>query len=207
MLHAYLMTEDHLSPVHAMPSGLCEDTAGDATALIARMAQGDRRAIEEIFACWGPVFLGISQRMFGNRKEAEKAVSDTFVRMWRRSADYDPHKSPPFVWAFTILRDLCIARLHGQNKSRRIPQRAPSIPARHTATEDPRVMPPDDWQRLGNALNSLSAEELGCLESAVFLGYARSSVPGPSDTPSATVKTCLRRALDKIRNQLSRYEL
>ena len=190
-----------------MPSGLCEDTTGDTTAMIARMAQGDRQALEELFGSWGPVFLGISQRVFGDRKQAEKVVRDTFVRMWRRSADYDPHKSPPFVWAFTMLRELCIDRLHSQGKSRKISPRAPSMPARHTAAEDPRVMPPDDWQRLRNSLNSLSPEELGCLETAVLLGYARSTAPGQSDTPSATVKTCLRRALDKIRNQLSRYEL
>ncbi len=207
MLHAYSMTEDHPSPVHAMPSGLCEDTAGDTTAIIARMAQGDRRALEEIFASWGPVFLGISQRMIGDRKQAEKVVRDTFVRLWRSSADYDPHKSPPFVWAFTMLRELCIGRLHRQSKTRKIPPRSPAMATRHAITEDPRVMPPDDWQRLRNALDSLPPEELGCLESAVLLGYARSAIPEASDTPPASVKTCLRRALYKVRNQLSRYEL
>jgi len=207
MLYAALMIEDRLSPVHAMPSGLCEDTAGETTALVARMGQGDKRALEELFACWGPVFLGISQRMFGDRKEAEKVVSDTFVRMWRRSADYDPHKSPPFVWAFTMLRDRSIHRLHRRRKPPAIPQRATVAKARTEATEDPRVMPMDDWQRLRSAMDSLSPEEETCLETAVLLGYARSSIPGQPDAPSATVKTCLRRALDKIRNQLSRYEL
>ena len=94
-----------------MPSGLCEDTSGTATALLVRMAQGDRRALEEIYAMWGPAFLGISQRMLGDPAEAAKVVRTAFVRIWRRAAHYDLHKSPPFVWAFTILRDLCIERL------------------------------------------------------------------------------------------------
>lgn len=201
------MASDHPSPVHAMPSGLCEDTAGEATAWIARMAQGDRRALEETFASWGPVFLGISQRMLGDRKQAAKAVRDTFVRIWRRSADYDPHQAPPFVWAFTILRELCIERIHHQRKSAGNLPRTTLVAARSAVTEDPRVMPPDDWQRLRSALDSLSPDEVGCLETAVLLGYARSAIPGHPEAPSAAVKSCLRRALDKIRAPLSRYEL
>jgi RNA polymerase sigma-70 factor (ECF subfamily) len=199
------MTEVHLSPVHAMPSGLCEDAAGDATALIRRMARSDRQALGEMFAAWGPVFLGIARRMLGDHQEAAKIVHDTFDRIWRRAADYDPHKSPPFVWAFTILRDLCIERIRRKPRNQP-PQTEPATP-RGIVNEDPGVMPLDDWRRLRTALDSLSAEERECLETAVFLGYARSGGRTPTESPSLTVKACLRRALDLVRNQLSRYEL
>lgn len=65
----------------------------------------------------------------------------------------------------------------------------------------------DDWRRLRAAMDLLPPDERACLESAVFLGYARTRNPEPPDTPSAAVKGCLRRAVDKLRNQLSRYEL
>lgn len=198
------MTEDDLSPIRAMPSGLCEDPSGEATALIGRMAQGDGQALGELFNMWAPVFLGISQRMLGDPKEAAAILRNTFIRMWRSAADYDSHRSPPFVWAFTILRELCIDRLHQRRQPKRPTERTPTTPLHSDIVEDPRVMPLDDWRRLRNALDSLPAEELGCLETAVLLGYAR---PEPTDPPSATVKPSLRRALDKIRNQLSRYEL
>lgn len=198
------MTENDLSPVHALPSGLCEDPSGEATALIGRMAQGDGQALEELFNMWAAVFLGISQRMLGDQKEAVKTVRNTFILMWRSAANYDPHRSPPFVWAFTILRELCVAHLHNRRQAQRSPERTPSIPVHPDLVENPRVMPLDDWRRLRNALDSLPPEELGCLETAVLLGYAS---PEPADAPSATVKSCLRRALDKIRKQLSRYEL
>jgi RNA polymerase sigma-70 factor, ECF subfamily len=184
-----------------MPSGLCEDTGGAATALIERMAQGNRQALEEIFAMWGPAFLGIAQRMLGDSTEASKVVRTTFVRMWQRASRYDPHESPPFVWAYTILRGLCIDRLHRRRRTK-----TPAPARQRPAAEDPRVMPPDDWRRLKSALDSLSPEERECLETAVFLGYARSSIP-EYQPPSAAVKACLRRALDLVRTPLSRYEL
>jgi len=188
-----------------MPTGLCEDAAGEATALIARMAQGDGRALEEMFAIWAPVFLGISQRMVSDPQEAGKAVRDAFVRIWRRAADYDPHQSPPFVWAFTILRESCIARLQRRRSRKTPPEAAATTPLREAA-EDSRVMPLDDWRRLRAALNSLSPEECDCLETAVFLGYARANHRA-ADSLTTQVKTSLRHALDIIRNQLSRYEL
>jgi len=200
------MTELHLSPVHALPTGLCEDAAGEATALIARMAQGDGRALEEMFAIWAPVFLGISQRMVSDPQEAGKAVRDAFVRIWRRAADYDPHQSPPFVWAFTILRESCIARLQRRRRFRKTTTEAAATKPLREATEDSRVMPLDDWRRLRAALNSLSPEECDCLETAVFLGYARANHRA-ADSLTTQVKTSLRHALDIIRNQLSRYEL
>jgi RNA polymerase sigma-70 factor (ECF subfamily) len=48
--------------------------------------------------------------MLGDRHEAEEVVQDSFVRIWHRSADYDSVQSPPFVWAFAVLRGLCIDR-------------------------------------------------------------------------------------------------
>lgn len=188
-----------------MPSGLCEDTTGESTALIRRMARGDRRAFEEIFVMWSPILLGIARRMLGDPHEAAKIVRDTFDRMWRRAADFDPHQSPPFVWAFTILRDLGIERL--RRRSKRPPQQASAGSQSAAIHEDSHVMPLDDWHRLRSALDSLSAEELECLESAVFLGYARSSGKPQPESPSLAIKATLRRALDLIRNQLSRYEL
>ncbi len=197
------MIPSDLSPVHALPSGLCEDPTGEAAALISRMGQGDGTALREIHAMWSPVFLGIATRMLGEPKEASKALKSAFIRIWQRSSGYDPHQSPPFVWAFTILRETCIARLGKQRR----PAGNPDLSRPPDLSEDSRVMPLDDWRRLRAALDSLSPEERACLETAVFLGYAHTHASRVPDSKSLTVKACLRRALDKIRNQLSRYEL
>ena len=43
-------------------------------------------------------------------------------------------------------------------------------------------MPLDDWKRLRDALESLAPDERDCLETAVFLGYARTRSPGIPST-------------------------
>ena len=203
------MNESELSPVHALPSGLCEDCTGEATALVRRMAKGDGSALAELHGMWCPVLLGIACRMLGDRREAEEVVQDTFVRMWHRAAEYDPHQSPPFVWAFAVMRGYCIDRLRFRHRAKRDSSRVVPLHlhASPEKSEDPRVMAIDDWHRVRAAIDQLDPDERSCLELAVFLEYTHSEISEHLGTPLGTIKNRLRRALEKTRNLLSRHEL
>ena len=202
------MIEPEFIPNLDSPIILGEDQTGVATALIDRMARGDGSALTELYGMWSPILLGASVRMLGDRHEAEEIVQDTFVRMWHRSVDYDPSQSPPFAWAFAVMRGYCIDRLRYRHRGKRDSSRVVPIHL-HAPTEeseDPRVMMKDDWRRVRAALQILPPDERECLELAVFLEYTHSEISSQLGTPLGTVKNRLRRALDKVRNQLSRYE-
>jgi RNA polymerase sigma-70 factor (ECF subfamily) len=187
---------------------LREDQTADAAALIHRMAKGESDALRELYETWSPILLGASVRILGDRHEAEEVVQDTFVRIWHRAIDYDPLQSPPFTWAFTVMRGYCIDRLRYRHRGKRDSSRVVPIHLHVSAeeSEDPQVMIKDDWRRVHAALQILPPDERECLELAVFLEYTHSEISARLDTPLGTVKNRLRRALDKVRNQLSRYE-
>jgi RNA polymerase sigma-70 factor (ECF subfamily) len=203
------MIEADLIPIHATPSSLCEDPAGVAGGLIARMAKGDDGALAELYEMWSPILLGVSCRMLGDRREAEEVVQDTFVRIWHRSGEYDSSLSPPFVWAYAVLRGYCIDRLRFRHRGKRDSSRVVPIHLHPPIekTEDPRVMASDDWRRVKAALNQLPPDERSCLELAVFLEYTHSEIAKHLSTPLGTIKNRLRRALEKVRTQLTQYEL
>lgn len=184
-----------MEPPRNQPSGLCEDAAGEAMALIQRMARGDGAALAVLHGMWAPVLLGAACRMLGDRREADEVLRGTFEMMWKRAEGFDPHQSPPFVWAFVMLRELAMERLR-----LRAGKRDPSL-SPHERCEHIKVLTNDDCRRLRAAIDQLDLEDRTCLEHAVFLGYAR------QETPSAAVKNHLRRALESLRNQLSCHEL
>ncbi len=202
------MIEPDPLPLRNFNPGLGEDRTGDAVAMIERMAKGDGDALAELYEMWSPILLGSSFRMLGDRHEAEEVVQDTFVRMWHRSADYDPRQSPPFAWAFAVMRGYCIDRLRYRHRGKRDSSRVVPIHlhAPTEKTEDPLVMAKDDWRRVRAALDVLGSDERKCLELAVFLEYTHSEISEHLGTPLGTVKNRLRRALEKVRNQLSRHE-
>jgi RNA polymerase sigma-70 factor (ECF subfamily) len=192
-----------------MSTGLCEDRNGEAEAWISRMARGDGGALAEIHRAWAPSLMGIACRMLGDRREAEEVLQDTFVRMWHRSAEYDPAQSPPFVWAYAVLRGFCIDRLRFRHRDKRDSSRLVSIHlhAPPEASEAPRIMAHDDWRRVREALDLLPLDERNCLELAVLLEYTHSEISQHLGTPLGTVKNRLRRALEKVRHHLTRHEL
>lgn len=196
------------TPIHSFQTDLAEDRTGEALALISRMAKGDSSALSELHGMWGPILLGASCRMLGDRHEAEEVVQDTFVRVWHRSVDYDPAQSPPFVWAFAVMRGYCIDRLRYRHRGKRDSSRVVPIHlhAPTEETEDPQIMAIDDWRRVRSALSILHPDERKCLELAVFLEYTHSEISDHLATPLGTVKNRLRRALDKVRKHLSRHE-
>lgn len=203
------MVETELSPIHSLRTGLCEDTSGEAAGLIARIAKADSSAMVELHGLWSPIFLGIACQILGDRRQAEKVLQDMFVHIWQRAAGYDPHQSPPFVWAFIVMQGYCMNRLKSR---RRAPLHAASVVPVHppAALEKPdslRVIPGDDFQRVKAALDHLTLEERNSLVAAVFLHFSHGHVPNPQDPPISTVKNHLRQALTKTRNHLSRYEL
>ena len=202
------MTESDFPPLRNPKSAVGEDRMGDAVALIDRMAKGDAAALAEIHGMWAPVLLGSALRILGDHHEAEEVVQDTFVRIWHRSADYDVLQSPPFAWAFAVLRGYCIDRLRYRHRSKRDSARVVPLHlyALTEETEDPTVMAKDDWRRVRAALDLLNENERKCLELAVFLEYTQSEISARLGTPVGTVKHRLRRALVKVRQHLSRNE-
>ncbi len=208
MFHSPPHSEPTADSANAFPIELADDRHGEASALIVRMAREDASALDELHAMWSPVLLGIACRMLGDRREAEEAVQDTFVRMWHRAGDFDPKKSPPFVWAFAVLRGYCIDRLRYRHRSKRDSSKIVPIHlhAPPEGIEDPRIMAQDDWRRIRAALDLLPLVERQCLELAVFLEYTHSEISARLGTPLGTVKNRLRRALEKTRSHLSRHE-
>lgn len=188
------------SPFHDLPSGLCEDSAREATALIQRMARGDGAALVALHELWAPTLLGIACRMLGDRRSADELLRRVFARMWKSASSYDPHQSPPFVWAFAMLRDAAAQSLQRSKAPHR-------ETAEHENNESPAVLSADDCRRLKNALERLDPEARICLEQAVFLDFSHRGTRDTAAAPAGPLKTRLRLALESVRNQLSCHEL
>ena len=189
-----LMLEHTTSPFHNLPSRLFEDGNREAATLLQRVARGDGAAMVELHETWGPVLLGIACRMLGDRRLAHEVLRKVFARARRSAASHDPRQTPAFVWMFTMLRDEALDCLRREKN----PRRSASAPDRNEA---PAVLGVEDARRLKNALDLLDAESRMALEQAVFLDFSNDT------SPTASLKTRLRLALETVRTQLSRHEL
>ena len=85
------MARPGLQPSAAAPSAARERLRAN----MARLAEGDSAALEEIYAATRVKLFGICFRILGDRKEAEDALQDVYVNLWQRADRYDPSRASP----------------------------------------------------------------------------------------------------------------
>lgn len=78
--------------------------------LVQRIAAGDERALESLYARHAQSLLAYAQRMIGDRGAAEEALQDTFVAIWRGAGSFG-QRSTVRTWIFGICRRQALLRL------------------------------------------------------------------------------------------------
>jgi len=74
--------------------------------LIARTASGDHTAFEALVSKYQGPALNLAYRLLGDPAEAEEAVQETFLRVYRNAGRF--HPAAPFrAWFFQILANIC----------------------------------------------------------------------------------------------------
>ena len=85
-------------------------TSGEIDERLARFAAGDITAFESIFRQYQSEIYGWIMRIVRDRAAAEELTLDTFWRIWKARARFDPRRSFP-AWARRIATNVAIAYL------------------------------------------------------------------------------------------------
>jgi RNA polymerase sigma-70 factor (ECF subfamily) len=74
-----------------------------------RLRAGDAGAFGELIGRHLGAVAGFSFRMVGNAAEADDIAQETFLRLWRYRATWEP-RAQLRTWLFRVARNLCIDR-------------------------------------------------------------------------------------------------
>lgn len=84
--------------------------AGDL-GLMTRVATNDEAAIAELYDRFGSLVFRMAYQAMPSRAEAEDAVQEIFVRLWRTAARYDDTRSALVTWVMLISRRHLVDKL------------------------------------------------------------------------------------------------
>jgi RNA polymerase sigma-70 factor (ECF subfamily) len=167
------------------------------TDLIARVAQGDRKALEELYNLYHRRMARFLTRLTHRYDLAEEIINDTFWVVWRKAGDFRGD-SQPSTWilgiAYRKARNAfrSAARLAEKNLAA---APLPLMSEEPFGTEELR-----DW--LGQALAQLPAEQRLAVELCYELGYSCEEIAAIMSCPVNTVKTRLFHARAKLQKLL-----
>ena len=102
-------------------------TAGETDeALMARIADGDRAAAGELMNRRLPRIIGLATRMLNDAAAAEDVAQETFIRVWKAAANWQPGRAQVSTWMSRIAINLCHDRRRKHRES--LPETLPDRP-------------------------------------------------------------------------------
>jgi RNA polymerase sigma-70 factor, ECF subfamily len=178
------------------------DHAGDM-ALLQRMAARDESALEAFHRRHADALYAVASRMLFSDHDANEVLQDVFLKIWDKASSYDPRLAAPLTWATMLLRSLCLDRMRRVHRyADRIARARAMADGAPLHDEAQPIFYRDLHERVSAAMAVLPELERQCVMLAVFSEMTHEEVATTLGQPAGTVKSRLRRGLEKLRTIL-----
>jgi RNA polymerase sigma-70 factor (ECF subfamily) len=176
--------------------------------LLAGCARKDQGAFARLYELTAPKLFGVAVRILRREDWAEEVVQDCFVNVWNHAGSYSAGRSAPMTWMTSIVRNRCLDWL-------RRPSPEVVLVAADDEADDPlEALPSDDRgpldelarsadaQALADCLRRLDAKQRQAIMLAFYDGLSHSELASHLRQPLGTVKTWVRRGLERLKGCL-----
>lgn len=169
------------------------------------VAAGDPTAVATLYDRFGSLIYRMAYQSLPNRDEAEDAVQEVFVRLWRTSDRYDPTRAALVTWVMLISRRYLVDRLRRSRsaiKSSGLEEKLLNV--QHGAGSGGGKLDADQQERFGTLMKKI--DQLPELQKTVVVraylnGQTLRQIGEELDTPLGTIKSALSRALVRLRER------
>lgn len=168
--------------------------------LMRRVALGEEEAVAELYDRYSALVFKLSIQFLSNQAEAEDAVQEVFVRLWKTADRFDSRKAKLVTWVMLITRRHLIDRI--RRKTVRPKEHELSEQHEVSATDIPmpsNILLEERNTMLWQALQNLSEMQRTVIQRAYFQGFTLREVSRQIDAPLGTVKSALSRGLLRLR--------
>jgi RNA polymerase sigma-70 factor (ECF subfamily) len=172
--------------------------------LMARSALRDQRAFAELYRHTAPKLYGVALRILRRRDWAEEVLQESFVNIWNHLSEYSAARSAPLTWMTAIVRNRALDWVRRPNLERSGDDYELLIEA--TADEssgpDSVLSGSRDARALAQCLEQLPASQRQSITLAYVNGLSHSELAQHLREPLGTVKTWIRRGLERLKSCL-----
>lgn len=130
-------------------------------------------------------------------------MQDSFVKIWHHASDYDPDKGNPLTWMGSIVRNRALDILRRSKREKLIDQEPNEAEAANDLSsplED--LVKSREAEALKNCMGQLDRDQQKSLLLAYWNGLSHQELAVRLARPLGTVKTWVRRGLERLRNCL-----
>lgn len=171
----------------------------------------DAAAFRALYDASSSKLFGFALRILHKRELAEEVLQESFVAIWNNAASYQSHLAAPMTWMATIVRNKAFDHLRRSDATVEIDAEQFDREVMN-ALQDPQATPIEALQMSGDAkalawcMSALEGAHRQVVALAYFHDLSHSEVANQMKLPIGTVKTWIRRSLEKLRVCLARGE-
>jgi RNA polymerase sigma-70 factor (ECF subfamily) len=181
---------------------LSEDESG-AEQLMARLSRRDQTALERLYDRYSPLVYSLLLRMTQETGSAEDLTQEVFLKVWRSAHLYESSRGSLEAWLVTVARNIALDHIRSKREKQRRREDTESVAV---AVSQPRT---EEWvdrrKRMGQVrslMTALPEDQRRALELAYFEGLTQSEIAARLEQPLGTVKSWVRNALLRLRDEL-----
>ncbi|WP_319937890.1 sigma-70 family RNA polymerase sigma factor [Alitabrizicola rongguiensis] len=173
--------------------------------LLSRVADGDRAAFRALYAAASAKLFGVALRILGTRSEAEDALQEVFTRVWLNARRFDPAKGRGMTWLIAIARNHAIDRLRARPTT---PVSQDDSVLELVADDRPgaedRIVALGESRRIADCMGELEPDRAAAITGAYLNGQSYQELAERFGVPLNTMRTWLRRSLQRLKECMER---
>lgn len=173
--------------------------------LLAATARGEQPAFRRLYEATSAHLFGLLLRMLKRRDWAEEALQDCYLKVWQKAETYAPEKGAPLTWLMTVARYRALDLLRMKRPEVEMPEEGEAAPLTfEDESEDPqaRAVEQEGISALQKCMKGLQDEQQRSVLLAYYEGYTHQELAARMQAPLGTVKSWVRRGLQKLRECL-----
>ena len=169
--------------------------------ILERIASGDASAVDDCLSQYGGLVWSLARRFHAGHADAEDAVQEIFIEIWRNAARFDARVAAESTFITMIARRRLIDRYR---KHKRTIDTSPVDEQQivSSAEQTDHVEMREEVARAREAMRQLRPEERQVLELSVDRSMSQSQIAEFTKLPLGTVKTHARRGMLRLRQLL-----
>ncbi len=169
--------------------------------VLQRISSGDKTAVQDCLKKYGGLIWSLAKRMSPNSEDAEDAVQEIFIDVWKNAERFDESQSSETTFIAMIARRRLIDRIRKSN--RRInADSIESVLVEPTNNFDKMLQINVEAQQAAQALQNLRQEQRQVLQLSIYQGLSHQEIADVLKMPIGTVKTHARRGIIQVREFL-----
>ncbi|KQB95076.1 hypothetical protein AL073_18115 [Loktanella sp. 1ANDIMAR09] len=158
--------------------------------LISRISSGDRNALHELHHEASPIMFGILCKYFREKSDAEDALHDVLVKVWRTAPKFDSSRKG-LPWLLTVTRNHAIDVIRRRREDQLLDDQLDGVADLTSVESGSHEM----RMAIGQCLSKLQPKHAKMILEIYVWGYTYEEVAQKMGRPVGTIKVWISRSI------------